>query len=130
MMRQWINETKNSQMEKYESEVKAELIVKKTKEFEEMQAGIAANIVTMEEEKQEEVKQIDSSTNPPNEEEKKQEENKEEAKEENKEEKKVEIELTYDDKTFIEDEAYNRLDKELNELFDTVQSKSEFLIKL
>ena len=100
--------------------------MKKTKEFEDLQAEVAASVVTIEEEKKEEVKQIDSSTNPPNEEEKKQEENKEEAKEE----KKVEIELTYDEKTFIEDEAYNRLDKELNELFDTVQSKSEFLIKL
>lgn len=59
-------------MEKYESEVKAELILKKTKEYEEMQAEIATKIVTIEEEKkEEEVKQIDSSTNPPNEEEKK-----------------------------------------------------------
>jgi hypothetical protein len=78
-----------------------------------MMEQVEAQVVTMEDNKEQEAQQIDSSSVPAN-----------------KKPETKQIVLTEDDKTLIGDQAFDRAEKVLEETFERVQKKSEFLIKL
>ena len=78
-----------------------------------MMEQVEAQVVTMEDNKEQEAQQIDSSSVPAN-----------------KKPETKQIVLTEDDKTLISDQAFDRAEKVLEETFERVQKKSEFLIKL
>lgn len=78
-----------------------------------MMEQVEAQVVTIEDNKEQEAQQIDSSSVPAN-----------------KKPETKQIVLTEDDKTLIGDQAFDRAEKVLEETFERVQKKSEFLIKL
>lgn len=122
-MRSWINDRKQRLSLDYEKEVREEVLQKKKKEAKERAqkereaAKAAAKVAGAGE-----GSQIDSSAKPGD----------AEASPEPKEGKdaKDAKTLTEEEKSWVEDEAYNRLEKELDQIFSKIQQKAEFLIKL
>ena len=105
-MREWINTEKRKDLAlKYEKAVRDEVIARKQKEEKEAAEAKA--------EKGEE--KIDSS---------------DKKEEESKDAKKPKETLTQEEKDAIQNEADDRVEKQLQEIFQRIQLKSEFLLKL
>ena len=122
-MRSWINDRKQRLSLDYEKEVREELLQKKKKEARERaQTERESEKAAAKEASATEESQIDSSAKP----------TEVEAPAEPKEGKdgKDAKALTEEETRWVEDEAYNRLEKELDQIFSKIQQKAEFLIKL
>lgn len=107
-MRKWINEKKGKLSVRYESEVKEEVL--KQKREREAEAKVKA--------KEQDGEQIDSSSKP-----------EAEVQAQGSTEK-AKKQLTEEEETHVQDEAFNRLEKELEDIFGKIKYKSEFLMKL
>lgn len=123
-MRSWINDRKQRLSLDYEKEVREELLQKKKKEAKEkaQKEREAAKTAATAVEGAEKEAQIDSSAKPGDAE-------ASPAPKDGKDSKDAKT-LTEEEKSWVEDEAYNRLEKELDQIFSKIEQKAEFLIKL